>query len=156
MPSLDFPTAVDWLRRESGLTISASTGQVRLFDATQQELLMVESLQGGASVALWAPIGPGLSAQHAAQLGLHMLHWCADLDAMGSFRIARTPQTGQYVLACAPVEAADAASFVALCADAIAKAREIKEGLAEIAQELADEARSGDGPSSLAMAQLSV
>ena len=156
MNTLDFRTAIDWLHQESGLKLSAQSGQVRLLDTDQREVLMLESLEGGARTALWAPIHHALAPEHAARVGLHLLHLCADLDAMGPVKLARTPDAARYFLVSTSVQAADAAQFVALCADMITMARDITAGLDEISLELADDARSEDAASSLVMNGLTV
>jgi hypothetical protein len=156
MNTLDFKTAIDWLQQESGLKLSAQSGQVRLRDADQREVLMLESLEGGAKTALWAPIYHDLAPELAAQVGLHLLHLCADLDAMGPVKVARTPDAGRYLLVYASVQAADAAEFVIVCADLITMAKGIAGGLDDVSLELSDDAGASESASSLAVNGLTV
>jgi hypothetical protein len=156
MNTLDFKTAIDWLQQESGLKLSAQSGQVRLRDADQREVLMLESLEGGAKTTLWAPIHHDLAPELSARVGLHLLHLCADLDAMGPVKIARTPDAGRYLLVYASVQAADAAEFVGLCADLITMAKGIAGGLDDVSLELFDDAGASESASSLAVNGLTV
>lgn len=149
MNDLDFKTALAWLQVESGLKLDAQSGQIRLRDAQQRELLMLESLEGGATTGLWAPIHHDLAPELVGRVGLHLLHLCADLEAMGPVKVARMSDTGRYLLVHAPAQAPDAASFVALCADMISMAKDIADGLAEIAGEIADDANTGSQAFSL-------
>jgi hypothetical protein len=156
MGALEFNTALLWLQTESGLKLDAQSGQVRLRDAEHRELLILESLGGGHSTALWASINHDVLPELAGRVGLHLLHLCADLDALGPVKITRIPESGRCFLVYSPAQAEDASAFVTLCSDMIAMAQDISDGLTEISLELADEVSNEVGPSSLAMNSLVV
>lgn len=142
IPVLSLEQTAAWLEQALGRPMPIRAGQLCLLGADGQETLRFEALPATGGVALMAPVAKptALSAirWEDRRLDLHLLHLCAEVEALGGCRIARGPGgTLQVVLT--ELQASDATILLAICNRVLESAQQLARAIEEAWDGIADE-----------------